>query len=101
MGKIRIRIRKDRGSWTGKLDGEDVTLYPGDEADVPIEVVRALVTQYDKAELVPVEEIIAKAKEEQKKADGPEVIDDKPKASKTKARRKPNSDKMTRTSQQK
>lgn len=88
-GKHRIRMFT---AWTGNVDGnpqgEKTTVPAGGEVDVSLDVVRALVLQYQKAELVPVEEIEAKAREpEKKKPTGK-------RASPTKARRAPGKHKM-------
>ncbi len=47
--------------WTGKIDGEERTVKAGEEVDVDDATCRALVYQYLKAELVPLDEIIAEA----------------------------------------
>jgi hypothetical protein len=92
-GKHRIRMIT---AWTGNLDGdpqgEKTSVAAGEEVDVGISVVRALVLQYNKAELVTVEEIEAKAKEPEKKKQTGKT------ASQTKGRRVPPKDKMVKES---
>jgi hypothetical protein len=61
MAEAKHRIRMKSG-WTGKIDGEEQTVKAGEVVDVDDTTCRALVYQYDKAELVPLEEIIKEAK---------------------------------------
>lgn len=69
MPENKHRIRMITG-WTGKIDGEERTVKPGEIVDVDDTTCRALVYQYLKAELVPVEEIIAEAKKTPKERTG-------------------------------
>jgi hypothetical protein len=61
MAEPKYKIKMITG-WTGKVDGKERHVKAGEEVDVDVATCQALVYQHLKAELVPVEEIIAKAK---------------------------------------
>lgn len=48
--------------WTGKIDGVERTVKAGEQVNVDMTTVRALVFQYDKAEMVSVEDLIQQSK---------------------------------------
>lgn len=63
MPEAKHRIKLITG-WRGKIDGEERTVKAGEVVDVDEATCRALVYQHLKAELVPLEDIIADAKKE-------------------------------------
>lgn len=67
--ETKHRIRMITG-WRGKIDGEERTVKAGEVVDVDDATCRALVYQYLKAELVPLDEIIAEAKKTPKERIG-------------------------------
>ena len=69
MPEAKHRIRMKSG-WTGKIDGEERTVKAGETVDVDDTTCRALVYQYLKAELVPLDEIIVEAKKTPKERTG-------------------------------
>jgi hypothetical protein len=69
MAESKHRIRMITG-WTGKIDGKERTVKPDEVVDVDDATCRALVYQYLKAELVPLDEIIAEAKKTPKHRTG-------------------------------
>jgi hypothetical protein len=69
MAEAKHRIRMKSG-WRGKIDGEEQTVKAGEVVDVDHATCRALVYQYDKADLVPLEEIIKEAKKTPKQRTG-------------------------------
>lgn len=69
MPEAKHRIRMKSG-WTGKVDGKERTVKPGEIVDVDDTTCRALVYQYLKAELVSLDEIIAEAKKTPKQRTG-------------------------------
>ena len=94
MPEKKHRIRMITG-WTGPVDGEIRNVKAGEEIDVDLATVRALVMQHSKAELVPVDEILAKAKTPPKKKPAAQ------RASRTKGKKVPDKDKMVKGSTQK
>lgn len=52
--------------WRGKVDGKERSVKAGEQVDVDEATCKALVYQYDKAKLVPVEEIIEMVKPKKK-----------------------------------
>ena len=92
MPEPKFRIKMITG-WTGKVGGKEQHVKAGEVVDVDAATCQALVYQHLKAELVPVEEIIAKAKEKK------EIT--KSRASRKRAPAGPKKDKMQRGSAQK
>jgi hypothetical protein len=92
MPEPKFRIKMITG-WTGKVDGKEQHVKAGEEVDVDAATCQALVYQHLKAELVSVEEILAREKKKTEPM--------KTRASRTRAKKQPPKDKMERSSTQK
>lgn len=78
--------------WRGKVDGKERSVKAGEQVDVDEATCKALVYQYDKATLVPVEKIIESVKPKAKaKPSGN-------RASRTRARKGSQKDKQQKAS---
>ena len=79
--------------WRGLVDGKERSVRAGEQVDVDEATCKALVFQYDKAKMVPVEEIIETVKPKPK----PKPSGNR--ASRTRASNKPPKDKQQKASQ--